>query len=218
MRLSAAAEDYLKAMYKLHTHKERATTNAIARQLGVRAASATNMVKQLAKLKLVSHSPYHGAELTSQGEKVALEIIRHHRLIELYLSEVVGMTWDKVDAEADRLEHVISDEFEDRIDAALGQPVADCHGDPIPTREGIVPLAEYLPLADVAPGTDVVVRRVSDSDPAVLRYLADLGLVPNAGVSILAVAPFHGPLTIRVGTTEHAIGRELAETVRVSAA
>jgi DtxR family transcriptional regulator, Mn-dependent transcriptional regulator len=217
MEFSHANEDYLKVIYKLRAREERATTSAIADLMNVTPASATSMIKQLAQFRLVEHTPYRGVELTELGEKVALEVIRHHRLLELYLAEVVGMSWDKVDAEADRLEHVISEEFEDRIDEALGRPVVDCHGDPIPSRDGAIQQTTHVPLADADVGSTVTVRRVSDSDPAVLRYLADLGLIPSAAVFIVATAPFNGPLTVRVAETEHAIARDLAQTIQVSA-
>ncbi|MBI2939389.1 MAG: metal-dependent transcriptional regulator [Chloroflexi bacterium] len=212
---SQAAGDYLKVIYKLQSGEQRATTSAIAERLGVVPASVTNMVKQLSQMNLVEHTPYRGVELTPLGRKVALEVIRHHRLIELYLTEVLGFSWDKVDAEAERLEHVISEELEDRMADALGHPTHDPHGDPIPTKEGDIDTAIHDALADLEPGQSAVVQRVSDADPDLLRYLASLGLVPRATVEMLDKAPFGGPLTIRVGGTQHAVGRELASSIRV---
>lgn len=216
MEISHAVEDYLKAIYKLQLSGEgRVTTNSLAERLGVSPASVTGMVKRLAQLKLLRHARYRGFELTTVGEKMALEVIRHHRLLELYLTEVVGMTWDQVDAEAEKLEHVISEEFEECISQALGDPTHDCHGDPIPTKEGTVPSEIRQSLWDTLPGQDVKVQRVSDGDPELLRYLAELGLVPDAPVNVVHKARFDGPLTIRVGAQSHILGEAVASAVWV---
>ena len=177
--VSESAQDYLKAIWKLQAAHGEATTSALAGELGVSPASATAMLKKLDRLGLVHHEPYHGARLTPSGERVALEVIRHHRLLELYLKEALGLSWDQVHAEAERLEHYLSDEVEARIDAALGYPTRDPHGDPIPTAELVLETGERRTLVDVAAGDEAVVRRVPDSDPELLRYLADLGLVPE---------------------------------------
>lgn len=183
--LTQAIEDYLKAIYKLQQAGEVATTNAIAEWLDVAPASVSNMLKKLAKLKLVEHTPYRGVQLTDGGQKVALEVIRHHRLIELYLARQLGISLDKVDEEAERLEHVISEELEERIAQSLGQPTHDPHGDPIPTREGSVEDFHHPVLADLPPGQTAVVARVSDRDPAVLRDLAKQRLLPGESVRVL---------------------------------
>jgi DtxR family Mn-dependent transcriptional regulator len=180
-------EDYLKAIYAVAREGEqgRATTSAIAERMEVSAASATNMMQKLAEMKLVEYRPYHGVALTSSGEKIALEVIRHHRLIELYLAEALGYSWDEVHDEAERLEHVISEEFEDRIDAMLGHPTQDPHGDPIPSKSGRIPSDADRPLSEVAAGESVVVQRVYDRDGAVLRQLASLDLVPGTRVTVV---------------------------------
>ena len=180
-------EDYLKAIYAVgrESGEGRATTSAIAERMAVSAASASNMMQKLADMKLVEYTPYRGVSLTSAGEKIALEVIRHHRLIELYLAEALGYSWDEVHAEAERLEHVISEEFEDRIDAMLGHPTTDPHGDPIPSKAGLVPDDVQRRLSDVASGESVVVRRVDDRDRDVLRQLARLDLVPGAHVTVV---------------------------------
>ncbi len=182
--LSESVQDYLKAIYGLRHENERATTNALAARLNVTAASVTGMLKKLAELKLVLYEPYQGATLTPAGEKIALEVIRHHRLIELYLIEAMGYSWDQVHAEADRLEHVISEEFEDRISTLLGHPTVDPHGDPIPTKSGEIAESSRNTLSDAAEGSTVRIERVRDEDPALLREVAELGLVPQAIITV----------------------------------
>lgn len=182
--LSESVQDYLKAIYSLHHENERATTNALAARLNVTAASVTGMLKKLAELKLVLYEPYQGATLTPAGEKIALEVIRHHRLIELYLIEAMGYSWDQVHAEADRLEHAISEEFEDRISTLLGHPTVDPHGDPIPTKDGEIAASSRDTLDTAAEGSTVRIERVRDEDPVLLREVADLGLTPQTVVTI----------------------------------
>ncbi len=213
--LSQAVEDYLKTIYKLQQGVESVSTSDIARSMSVSAASVTNMVKRLAQLGLVEYESYRGVTVTSTGEKVALEIIRHHRLLELYLKEVMGYSWDKVHEEAEHLEHHISEEFEDKLDEILGFPTHDPHGDPIPTREGEIAESTSDPLADVEPGLNVVIQRVSDSDPEMLSYLEQIGLLPGATVAIVEKAPFHGPITIRVRDSEQIVGHRIASNVFV---
>jgi DtxR family transcriptional regulator, Mn-dependent transcriptional regulator len=215
--VSESAQDYLKAIWKLQAAHGEATTSALAGELGVSPASATAMLKKLDRLGLVQHEPYHGARLTPAGERVALEVIRHHRLLELYLKEALGLSWDQVHAEAERLEHYLSDEVEARIDAALGYPTRDPHGDPIPTAELVLETGERRTLVDVAAGDEAVVRRVPDSDPELLRYLADLGLVPECPVVMIEQAPFEGPVTLEIGGTTHSIGRSVAARIEVMA-
>lgn len=214
--LSHAAEDYLKAIHKLRGRNDKVTNSALAEELRVTPPSVTSMIKQLAQLQLVRHLPYQGVELTEAGERIALEVVRHHRLVELYLAEFLGYPWDRVHEEADRLEHVISPELEARMAEKLGNPTADPHGDPIPTREGELVEPPHCSLSEADPGARVSVRRVSDSDPEKLRYLAELGLVPNADVEVVSVEPFGGPLVVRVGEVQRVLGRELARTIRVS--
>jgi DtxR family Mn-dependent transcriptional regulator len=214
--LSHAAEDYLKAIHKLGGHNGRVTNSALAEELRVTPPSVTSMIKQLAQLRLVTHVPYQGVELTVAGERIALEVVRHHRLVELYLAEFLGYSWDLVHDEADRLEHVISPELEARMAEKLGNPTADPHGDPIPTPEGELVEPTHSLLSEADAGSRVSVRRVSDSNPEKLRYFAELGLVPNADVEVVSVEPFGGPLVVRVGEVQRALDRELARTIHVS--
>ena len=213
---SHAIEDYLKTIYLVQQDEGRVTTSALARRLGVAAASVTNMVKRLAEMNLVRHAPYHGVKLLPAGEKIALEVVRHHRLLDLYLAEALGMPWDQVHAEADRLEHVISEDLEERMAAALGQPTMDPHGHPIPSRDLTVLERSQAALAAAQPGDVAKIEWVSDLDPAHLRYLAAIGLVPHATVHVIDVAPFNGPLQLRIGSSEVSLGRELAAEVFVS--
>jgi DtxR family Mn-dependent transcriptional regulator len=213
--LGESAQDYLKAIWKLG-RGGRATTSAIADELGVSPASATGMLKRLASLGLVEHERYHGATLTPAGERVALEIVRHHRLLELYLMQALGLGWDEVHAEADRLEHHLSEEVEARIDAALGFPKRDPHGDPIPTAELELVTDPARMLGELMSGDEAVILCVPDSDPALLRYLAELGLFPERRVTIVERAPFGGPLTVEVEGARHAIAIELAERIAVT--
>jgi DtxR family transcriptional regulator, Mn-dependent transcriptional regulator len=211
--ISEAAQDYLKAIWKLGRDGE-AGTSAIAAELAVSPASVTAMLKKLAALGLVRHERYRGAALTPAGERVALEIVRHHRLLELYLSEALGLSWDAVHAEAERLEHHLSEDLEARIDAALGHPTRDPHGEPIPTADLVI--AERGPLlADATAGNTVVVRCVPDRDPALLRYLDSLGLVPRTRVVLVERAPFDGPLTLDVEGRRLAIAPALARQIEI---
>ncbi len=212
--VSESAQDYLKAIWKLERTGDMSTT-ALADALGVAPASATAMLKKLATLGLVEHERYHGASLTPAGERMALEVVRHHRLLELYLMEALGLSWDQVHAEAERLEHHLSDQLEARIDQALGFPTRDPHGDPIPTAELLLQSDEKVCLSDLQAGVMTVVRRVPDTDPELLRYLATLGLVPAEEVTIVDQAPFDGPVTVEVRGSRHAIGRSLAAQIEV---
>jgi DtxR family transcriptional regulator, Mn-dependent transcriptional regulator len=212
--IGTAAQDYLKAIYKLPD--ERLTPSALAARLGVSAAAVTKMVKRLVELKLVRYERRQELRLTPAGEKVALEVIRHHRLLEAYLAEALGYSWDQVDAEAERLEHVISEEFENRIDQALGYPTHDPHGDPIPTRDGRIEVLHHPRLSELETGRAGVITRVADRDPALLRYLGGLGLYPKTRVEMREKAPFGGPLTVRAGGSDHALGREAADQVFVA--
>jgi DtxR family transcriptional regulator, Mn-dependent transcriptional regulator len=214
---SESVQDYLKAIWKLERDGP-ATTSALAAELGVTPASATAMVKKLAGLGLVEHERYRGVRLTPSGERAALEVIRHHRLLELYLMKALGLGLDEVHAEAERLEHYLSEDLESRIDAALGHPTHDPHGDPIPTAELELVADDSRWLTEVADGTEAVVSRVPDGDPELLRYLASLGIVPDQPIVLVGRAPFDGPVTIEIGGARHAIGLAVAEQIRVSGA
>lgn len=213
--LTPATEDYLKTVYKLEDANEVVATNAIAERMDVSAASVTNMMKKLSEMGLVEYARYQGITLTDAGRKIALEIVRHHRLLEVYLAEAMGFGWDQVDAEAERLEHVISEEFEDKMDEMLGYPTTDPHGSPIPKKDGTIARAEHEPLVNIAPGQSAIIRRVPDSDPALLRYLGELGLKPDATVVVLKKEPFDGPLLLRIGDREHHLGHQTAHGVLV---
>ncbi|HXA43565.1 MAG TPA: metal-dependent transcriptional regulator [Candidatus Solibacter sp.] len=215
---SRAAQDYVKAIYVLQTEVGRATTLALAVKLGVKPASVTEMVKRLADDPggpFLTHTPYHGVALTPRGEALALEMIRHHRLIELFLTEHLGMPWEEVHAEADRLEHVISERLEELIAAKLGQPLHDPHGHPIPGRDLTMDVPDDVAVSAMAGGDAGTVSRVSDADPALLQYLQSLRLIPGARLSVESVAPFGGVVTVRVGREIHALGAEVAQMVRV---
>lgn len=212
---TAAIQDYIKVIFKLQDSGVDVTNSAIAEKMNVAAASASGMIKKLVKAGLATHSPYQGVALTDHGRRVALEMIRHHRLLELYLMKALGYTWDEVDAEAERLEHVISEEFEARISAFLGDPTVDPHGDPIPTKDGHFINVRYEPLTAIAPGQTVRIRRVKDSDPDLLRYLGKLGMYPDVVVEVLEKAPFDGPLMIRVSAAEHSLGAQVTDSVFV---
>jgi DtxR family transcriptional regulator, Mn-dependent transcriptional regulator len=213
--ITAAMEDYLKVIYRLSEDGHRVTTQSIAERLNVAAPSVTGMIKRLAELKLVEHERYRSVALTGTGRKAALEIVRHHRLLELYLAEALGYSWDEVHDEAERLEHTISEEFEDRIDAALGYPTIDPHGDPIPSRSGSVSEVPDDRLSTLEPGDRATVSRVSDTNPEKLRYLGTMGLYPDTEINVLERLPFDGPLRVRVGDSEYFVGAELARSVHV---
>ena len=213
MSLSQSVEDYLKAIYLLETENEPATTNNIAESLSVSSASVTNMFKKLAKLKLINHKSYRGAELTQAGEKIALEVIRHHRLLELYLKEMMGYSWDEVHEEAEKLEHHISEQFEDKIAELLNDPTHDPHGDPIPSKEGVVPQMASLAITDAEESTSYIIGRVRDQDPELLRYLEKSGIIPGVKLTVLEKAPFDGPVKIMLEDKETTIGNSVAKDV-----
>lgn len=213
--MSRAAQDYLKAIYKLQGDAGPVQTSTLAEQLRVAAPSATNMVGRLAEAGLLRHTPYHGVELTDDGAQIALEVIRHHRLWELFLHRALGVPIDQLHGEAERLEHELSDELEERMASLLGEPTTDPHGDPIPDREGQIDEGSFPTLAGMRIGASARVRRVPDSDPALLRYLETLGLLPDTEVTMTAQEPFRGPLTLQVGGRQRVIGHELASRVHV---
>ncbi len=213
-----AVQDYLKVIYKLQQRERPVPTMAIAERLGLSPAAVSKMLRHLAALRLVEHHRYQGVELTPPGEKIALEVIRHHRLLELYLVKALGMSWDRVDAEAEILEHVLSEEVEERIATLLGHPTHDPHGDPIPGLDGSLDDHAHRCLADVPAGTRARVQRVPDRDPRLLRYLGEIGLVPEAAVRVVRREPLDGPLHIRLGEAPapRVIGRDIAEQISVS--
>jgi DtxR family Mn-dependent transcriptional regulator len=215
-RLSEAIENYAKAIYALEQRGGGpVTTTALAERLGVTPASASAMLKKLHRLKLVTRVPYKGVTLTTRGRKVALEVLRHHRLVELYLAESLGLPWDRVHDEAEVLEHVISEELEELIAAKLGNPTRDPHGDPIPDRELQIAEGRTESLWALDAGEKGTFVRVSDSDPDMLRHLADRGIAPGDRFEVVEKHPFGGPLLARFGDSVHALGGELAGAMRV---
>jgi len=199
-KLTRVIEDYLKTIYELTCTTERATTNQIAEKMEVTPASVTNMIQKLAETDppLLDYRKHHGVSLTPEGERVALEIIRHHRLLEMFLHETLGYSWDEVHEEADRLEHVISEEMEERIAISLGNPQHDPHGDPIPSRDLQMPQSTYITLSLLRPPQKARVKRVSDSDPNLLRYLSERGIEPDAQLEIMEFSPFDNNLMVQV--------------------
>ena len=218
--ISQSMQDYLKAIYKLQKGQaatEAVTTSLVSEKMDVVPASATNMIKKLAELRLVHYTPYRGVGLTDAGERVALEIIRHHRLLELYLKETLGYSWDSVDAEAEQLEHVISEEFEERIDATLGHPTVGVHGEPIPSKEGEIEQVDYLRLTQLQVGQKAVIRQVSDRNPDMLRYMETLGLRPEVRVEVWEKNPFNGPLVLKIDSDkEQVLGLGVADHIYVT--
>lgn len=213
MVLSQAVEDYLKAIYTLESEGSTASTTRVAEALDVSSASATNMIKRLAKMGLVNYKSYKGAALTPAGRKIALEVIRHHRLLELYLLEVMGYSWDEVHDEAEKLEHHISEQFEDRIAELLDHPTHDPHGDPIPSKEGVMPDSDDTSLTEAEEGHAYLVTRVKDQNPELLRYLEKIGLIPGVRLTIREMAPFEGPVTLLIEETEQTIGYNVADSI-----
>ena len=213
--LSQAIQDYLKAIYLIAQDKRPVTTTELAERLDFSPASVTNMMKRLARMRLVHHTPYHGVALTDTGGKVALEIIRHHRLLELYLSRQLGVSLDRVHGEADRLEHVISEELEERIALALGEPALDPHGDPIPTKAGELIQAEGRVLTEATPGQRGVITRVSDRDARQVRELAAAGLLPGAEVEVVSTGS--RVVNVLVEGQRQRISAALAEAVYLDA-
>jgi DtxR family transcriptional regulator, Mn-dependent transcriptional regulator len=213
---SHAVEDYAKAIYVLETRAgEPVSTNALADRLEVTAGSVSAMLRKLAEMGLVTHQPYKGVRLTPAGRRVALEVIRHHRLLELFLAEVLDMPWDRVHKEAEVLEHVLSTELEEVIAQKLGNPTRDPHGDPIPSADFVIEEGETTSLAALESGATGVFVRVSDSDPEMLRYLGRRGVTPGAAFEVIDRQPFGGPLFVRFGDDVHPLGGELAEAMRV---
>ena len=218
--LAPRISDGLKLIYSMQERGQKVSTSAVSERLGVSDATATTMFKDFASAGWVEHVPYHGVRLTSLGEQKAMEVIRHHRLLELYLARELGYSWDKVHAEADKLEHVISEEFEDKLDQLLGYPTVDPHGDPIPSKDGVIIMREGIQLSLLLAGQSAQIVRISDQDPEKLCYLGQLGLYPGCAIQMLAHAPFGGPISVRIGESptqsEHSLGKELAEHIIVT--
>jgi DtxR family transcriptional regulator, Mn-dependent transcriptional regulator len=215
-RTNEAAENYAKALYELQGRGESAVgTTAVAERLGVTPASASGMLRRLSAEGVVDYAPYRGARLTADGERLALEVIRHHRLLELFLAEVLGMPWDRVHTEAEVLEHHISEELEELIAAKLGEPALDPHGDPIPDRHLALGADDSLPLTDLEPGESGIFTRVSDSDASMLRYLAEREIQPGVELRVAGREPFGGPVMVEVAGQSHPLGPELAGSMRV---
>ena len=213
-----AVEDYTKAIYSLSARAEGVPvgTSALATRLGVSPGTVTTMLKRMAELGLVEHEPYHGVRLTEDGERVALEVIRHHRLLESFLADSLDMPWDRLHDEAEVLEHYISEELEARIADKLGDPAIDPHGDPIPSAELVIEADRALPLVELELGTLATFARVSDADPEMLRYLDERGIRPGARLTVTERQPFEGPLFVDVEGVEHVLGRPLAAAMRVT--
>jgi len=214
--LTRSVEDYLKAIYRLSPHGRTASTSEIAQRLELSPASVSGMVKRLSEQGLLEHVPYKGVQLTADGRRAALRMLRRHRLIEAYLVAFLGYTWDTVHDEAERLEHAVSDTLVERMAAVLGNPTVDPHGDPIPTPDGDIDEPAGMPLSDVPAGSSAVIRQVEEGQPDRLRYIASLGLRPGVRVSVVDRQPFQGPVTIEVAGETHVIGNELGRVVRAS--
>jgi len=214
---SHAIEDYAKAIYslQLRARDEAVSTNALAERCAVTPASASAMVKKLAQRGLAIHEPYHGVRLTAEGERLALKMLRHHRLLELYLAEHLDVPWDRVHDEAEALEHVLSEDLEARIAAKLGNPTHDPHGDPIPDQDLVIDEGHTEALGNITIGTGGRFVRVSDSNPAMLRYLAEQGIAIGDHCIVTGHQPFEGPITVRVGDTDHILGHTLASAMRL---
>ena len=213
--LTVAVQDYAKAIYTLEARDGAASTNDLAALLEVRPASVSGMLRKLSALGLVEHERYRGVRLTDRGRRVALEVIRHHRLLELFLVESLGMTWDEVHAEAEVLEHALSEDLEELIAAKLGNPTVDPHGDPIPSRELQVAETSSPALTELEPGEAATFVRIPDADPEMLRFLGDRGIAPGARLELVERQPFDGPLFVRVGDDVHVLGATLARAMLV---
>jgi len=212
--LTRSVEDYLKAIYRLSPQGRPAATSEIAQRLELSPASVSGMVKRLSEQGLLEHVPYKGVQLTPEGRRAALRMLRRHRLIEAYLVAFLGYSWDTVHDEAERLEHAVSDALVDRMAAVLGHPTVDPHGDPIPTSEGDILEVASTPLAEVPAGASVEILQVEEGQPERLRYIASIGLRPGVRVTVVDRQPFQGPITIAVDGGTHVVGHELAQVVR----
>jgi len=211
-----AVEDYLKTIFMLEQEESPVSTSRIASAREVRPGSVTSMIQRLHKLNLLHYEKHRGVTLTDSGREIALEVIRHHRLVELYLIEALGFSWDEVHEQADILEHVISEKLEERMAAALNYPEFDPHGDPIPSKEGHISETKNEPLTALSAGTTAIVSRIpDDADSDLLRYLGELGLVPGNKIEVIDLAPFDGPLTVLIGGETRVVGFKVADSVLV---
>lgn len=210
-----STEDYIKAIYKLEQKGERATTSAIAAHLQLSDASVTDMVKKLSDKGFVEYKRYQGVELTEGGRRFALKTLRRHRLWEMFLVEFLGYSWDQIHDEAERLEHVTSDELERRLDKALGYPALDPHGDPIPDADGSIKGISDRPLTDYSRGDVVKVSRVSDDDPEILAHATTLGLALNSRITVKEKRGFDGSMVLKVGTREQFVSKRVAQAIFV---
>src|SRR5688500_6347105 len=215
--LTISIQDYLKNIYELTENGENASTNALAQRLSIKPASVTGMVQKLASAKpaLVEYQKHQGVTLTKDGKKAALEVIRHHRLLEAWLVQTLGYTWDEVHEEAERLEHVISEDFESRIAAAMGHPNRDPHGEPIPTADLKMPMDESMPLSALRPNQKAKVRRVKAADTEMLRYLEGLGLIPGVQIEVKNYSPFDHNLTVKIGRKSSVLGLNITSKIYV---
>ena len=209
--LTRSVEDYLKVIYHLSSQGGFAATSDIAASLEVSPPSVSGMVKRLSEAGLIEHVPYRGVQLTHQGRRAALKMIRRHRVLEVYLTQQLGYDWDGVHDEAERLEHAVSDELIERMAGALGDPRYDPHGAPIPTAAGEIQEADLAALADARVGAVLELRQVGTEDPARLRYLAEQGLVPGVILTVTDRQPFNGPTTVALEAGTRVVGRELAQ-------
>lgn len=215
--LTISIQDYLKNIYELTENGESASTNALAKKLNIKPASVTGMIQKLASSKpaLVEYQKHQGVTLTKQGQRAALEVIRHHRLLEAWLVQTLGYSWDEVHEEAERLEHVISEDFERRIAAAMGDPVRDPHGELIPTADLIMPVDESTPLSALRPKQTGTVQSIKSPETELLRHLEGLGLVPGARVEVLDYSPFDHNLTIKVGSKSFVLGLNITSRILI---
>jgi DtxR family Mn-dependent transcriptional regulator len=213
--ISDTMQDYLKTVFSLQHRQKIVTTSELAERLGVTPASVTGMLKKMAAKRLVAYKPYKGVSLTSSGRKIALDVLRQHRLLELYLTKIVGVPWDRVHDEAERLEHAVSPDLMARLDDLLGQPRHDPHGSPIPAHDGRIDKLATTRLSDLRVGQVAVVAEVTDENPELLRYLGSCDLFPGTRFTVRAIAPFDGPITILIDSLEHIIGRKAAAEVYV---
>lgn len=215
--LTISIQDYLKNIYELTENGKTASTNALAKKLNISAPSVTGMVQKLASAKpaLVEYQKHQGVKLTKEGKKAALEVIRHHRLLEAWLVQTLGYSWAEVHEEAERLEHVISEDFEQRIAAAMGHPSRDPHGEPIPTADLKMPLDDSMPLSSLRPNQTATIQRVEASDPKLLRYLEELGLIPGAKIEVKEYSQFDHNLTIRLKRQLLVLGLSITSKIYV---
>jgi DtxR family Mn-dependent transcriptional regulator len=215
--ISSVMEDYLKAIFNLLQNKGKANTNDLAKSMNVSAPTVTQMVKRLVDLKLVRHEPYKGVSLTASGDKMALETIRHHRLIEQYLYEALGVPWDKVHREAEKLEHVISEDLEKRIAEVLNHPTRDPHGSPIPSKDLVLESEDLCLLTELQAGSKGTISEVPDEDPKLLRYLDELGLKPDTAFTLKRIEPYGGSVVLQIDKNNVYVGSEAASQIKVKA-